>query len=69
MGIVSDLSKMFQQNIGKVSEYANAVVKLEVAKKNHELELNNAFAKEATKEKVLNENMGKYIETVLEPKP
>jgi hypothetical protein len=62
--IVTTLSGIFQQNIGKVSEYANTVLKLEMAKKKHQLELNDAFAEKATGP-ALDEHMGKYVDTVL----
>ena len=64
MNIVGTLTDLFKQNIPKVSDYANAVVKLEIAKKQHQLELNDAFAAKATGP-ALDEHMGEYVKNVL----
>ena len=62
--IVTALGGIFQKNIDKVGEYTNAVIKLEMAKKKHQLELNDAFAEKATGP-ALDEHMGEYVKTVL----
>ena len=62
--IVGTLTNLFQQNIPKVADYANAVVKLEIAKKKQQLELNEAFAAKANGP-ALDEHMGEYVKTVL----
>jgi hypothetical protein len=64
LDVVGTLTDLFKQNIPKVSDYANAVVKLEIAKKQHQLELNDAFAEKATGP-ALDEHMGEYVKTVL----
>jgi hypothetical protein len=58
------LNDIFQQNIGKVSKYAEASIDYELEKKKNELSLTKALGEQATKTK-LDEHMPAYINHVM----
>lgn len=64
MQIVGSLNDIFQQNIGKVSKYAEASIDYELEKKKNELELTKALGEEAKKTN-LNTHMPAYINHVM----
>jgi len=64
MQIIMSLNDIFQQNIGKVGQYANATIDSEIEKKKNELELTKALG-EQSKKTNLETHMPVYISHVL----
>ena len=64
MQIVGALNDIFQQNIGKVSKFAEAAIDAELEKKKNELELSKALGEQAKKTD-LKSQMTTYVQHVL----
>jgi len=64
MQIISSLNDIFQQNIGKISKFAENAIDAELEKKKNELSLTKALGEQATKTN-LEEHMPAYINHVM----
>ena len=64
MQIIMSLNDIFQQNIGKVGQYANITIDSEIEKKKNELELTKALGEQAKKTD-LETHMPIYVTHVL----
>jgi hypothetical protein len=62
--VMASLNTIFQENIGKVNKYANVYIDNEIAKKKHELDLENSLAEQIT-DASLKHKVDAYVDHVL----